>query len=735
MSFLVTMPLAAFLACRSQKKTEETLAVSILISILILIVSGLMSTFQTGCLVIILLNLLALAGCIEVFIRDRKSFRFSVCTAGVAAYLVLGVLMFTASYGRYLQAADEFTYWGRLSKMYYTSSNFNDIGDMFIRYLEIGAIWDFFSTRMWSHYSVGIMTFGHAMMILSFLMPVFCDFSGNWKKDGRKWLTVLFMIWMFPMLGAGVFHGYVTLYADMLLGAAMIYTLMMFLRREETGEHFYQIGLLFGLAAVVLMKQAGMILGAVLILVIAGTTLATHPKQNRKQWLISMIEIVIAYVMAAFIANGIPALLGGGGAYTGLASVLFHRWPLILIALAAVTFWLWLFLRSGSRFVLTIPIVAGYTAAILLYMIKSSSLTLHQNSLVLFAVLKTVMCAGASHMGDWLQLSDYAVVNLIMVLGLVAELLLHHQTERRRLLMGICRVSVYAAATCVALNILYTGEDYTGVTFLLTAVFVIGEVLIVGGYLRRRMAIPAEKGGLCVSLSFWMFYFLMIGLVMYLLFYYSGIAVAYGLPQEGWSTQNARSLWRYLFSYMGPLIFLLGYILLKKKEENYIGSFNPFWAVMLLIFLDANLVLGVSQLYDKPQKTDFKGIEGITFQEGDVLTFLDANSDNEPNAMVDFEYQIYPGNYDRTTISTNWYEDDVLYGTRMTPQEVSAMLLGDGCTYVYLRNVDLEKDFAEYYTPIFEDPAEISYDRLYHVEQGKDGLVSLVYVPRKVNNE
>lgn len=94
--------------------------------------------------------------------------------------------------------------------------------------------------------------------------------------------------------------------------------------------------------------------------------------------------------------------------------------------------------------------------------------------------------------------------------------------------------------------------------------------------------------------------------------------------------------------------------------------------------------------------------------------------------------QVYPGNCDIDLFSINWYEDDTLYGTRMTPEEVSGMLEVNQCSYVYLRNIDMEKGFAEYYSPIFANEKDISYDRLYRVEQGRNGLVSLVYVPRQV---
>ena len=76
-----------------------------------------------------------------------------------------------------------------------------------------------------------------------------------------------------------------TLYADMLLGAAMIYVLIMFLRWQEEKREFHFGCMLLGLAVVVLTKQAGMILGAILVLVIAGTTLAVQPETNRKSWL------------------------------------------------------------------------------------------------------------------------------------------------------------------------------------------------------------------------------------------------------------------------------------------------------------------------------------------------------------------------------------------------------------------------------------------------------------------
>lgn len=732
MSFIVILPLAACIAYLSKRKIEETLSISIFFTILVLIGTGLLATFQAGCVLITAVNVIAAGCCIYWLFCSRERMKSCLFTKGMAAYLLLGILMFIASYGRYLQAADEFTYWGKIAKFYYVNGKFGDLAGVVVRYLEISALWDYYSTKMWTHFSVGIMTFGHAMMILSFLMPVFSEFSGRGKRTWGKWLAAVVMIWMFPMLGAGVFHGYVTLYADMLLGAAMIYVLVMFLRWQEEKREFYFGCMLLGLAVVVLTKQAGMILGAILVLVIAGTTLAVQPETNRKNWLWMMTRVVFAYAAAALAANGVPALLGGGGAYTGLAASLLQHWGILAAGLVAAALWLFCFCKVGSRYILTVPVILAYVMAILLYMVKGSSLSLHENGLVLFAVLKTVMCGSASHMGYWWGMSDYTVVNLLLMLGLLGELLLYHTSGKGKLFPDLCRLGVLAAAVCTALNVLYEGESYSALTFLLTFVLVVGEVIIFCCYFRKRAERILKNGGFYRSVSFWMYYYLIIGLVMYLLFYYSGIAVAYGIPKEGWSTQNARSLWRYLFSYMGPLVFLLGYRMLRKADHEYVGNYNPFWGIMLLFLLDSNLVLGVSQLYDKPEKIDFKGIEGISFESGDVISFVNANADNEPNAMGDFSYQVYPGNCDGNLFSINWYEDDILYGTRMTPEEVSGMLEAIQCSYVYLRNIDMEKGFAEYYSPIFADENDISYDRLYRVEQGRNGLVSLVYVPRQV---
>ena len=154
MSFIVTLPLAACIAYLSKRKIEETLSISIFFTILVLIGTGLPATFQAGCVMITAVNVIAAGGCIYWLFRSRERMKSCLFTKGMAAYLLLGILMFIASYGRYLQAADEYNYWGKYAKYYYTNGRLGVLAGVGARYLEISTLWDFFSTKMWTHFSV-----------------------------------------------------------------------------------------------------------------------------------------------------------------------------------------------------------------------------------------------------------------------------------------------------------------------------------------------------------------------------------------------------------------------------------------------------------------------------------------------------------------------------------------------------------------------------------------------------
>lgn len=739
MSFIVIIPVAACIAYFTERRIEETLSISIIGSILILIAAGLLKSFTAGCICILGINAFAALFCLTKLIRDRKRASACILTCGLTAYLIFGILMFVICYRRYLQASDEFTYWAPMAKFYYMNDRFGSASEQVNRYLEISAVWDFFSTKLWPRFSTGMMTLGHAMMILGFLMPVFSEFGKkpadrkNRISELGKWLAVMGMIWMFPMLGAGQFHGYVTLYADMLLGASMCYTLVMFLRFEEQRDRFHYFCMLLGIATIVMTKQAGTVLGAILVLIIGGTQLAAHPEEKRGTWMRYMAGTVAAFLAGALVSNGVAALLGGGGAYTGLVAKLAQHGIILTGAALIVILWLLLFWKSGNRLLLTVPIVSCYIAAILLYMVKGTDLSRDQGQMVLYAVLKTVMSSGSSHMGHWLPLSDYAVVNLLCLLGLGAETLICHKKAAKKLIPGLCRVTVLMAAVCVVLNCLYESEEYNVWTFVATALLVLTEVAFMIYYLQCRR--KEETWPQRMPLGVWMFWYLGIGLVMYVLFYYSGIMTAYGEPVPGVSSNNARSLWRYLFSYMGPMVFMMLYMLLRKPKEKFAGNWNPFWTIAMLILLDTDLAFGISQIYVKPQEYEFKGIDGITFEQSDIVEFIDSNEENEPGVRGDFYLQIYPGSGNFTELSNNWYQDEKLYGVRMTPSDVSDMLLEEGCSYVYLRNADFEKGFAAYYAELFKDPDSISYDRLYCVEEDENGRVSLEYVPRNMDRE
>ena len=72
MSFIVIIPAAACIAYLTDRKIEETLSVSMIGSILILIAAGLLKSFTAGCICILGINVLAALFCLLKLVRDRN---------------------------------------------------------------------------------------------------------------------------------------------------------------------------------------------------------------------------------------------------------------------------------------------------------------------------------------------------------------------------------------------------------------------------------------------------------------------------------------------------------------------------------------------------------------------------------------------------------------------------------------------------------------------------------------
>lgn len=735
MAFVVVIPVAAWLAYRYEKRIEETQVLSIVLSMMILTVAGAAGSFTIGSYAIVALNVIAAAACVASIVKNRNSMQHrdrllhAIVTPGAAAYLVLCGLMFVASYGRYYASFDEFHYWAPNIRNYYMTDQFGSM-----RYLEISAVWDLFATRMWLRLSSGMMMLGQATMILAYLVPVYADSKGKvTRRSITRWLLLTVMIWMLPMFGAGQFHGYVSLYADMFLGAGMIYTLVSYIRYRESHDPFYYVSMMCGLASVVLGKQAGLILGAILLFVMAGTSLAANPSQDQKWWLHRAAGVAAVYIVAAVIALGVPIVHGGGGAYYDYMIRAMRYWPLVLAAIVLVAVWVWLFVRSGSRLLVTVPFILVFVGGMGALAVLKSGLNLHQVGQVAYSTCKTFMDSNNSHLGSYCPISDYMLLNIVFVLGAFAEVLIYGKRQLREILPVFLPIAAAFAAVSLALKQLYSTEEYSAITFVLTVALLCAEAMLLAWYLRKRSVWFAAAGG--GSEQFWLFYFLVIGCILYMVFYFSGMLTSFGEPEEGNTEQTARSLWRYMFSYMAPLLFTAGYLLLRKEDRAYAGRWNPFWCVFVFILLDADLALGVSQLYDRPQELRFTGMEGITLEEDASVCIVDMNADNEPNIHGDFYYQAYPVASYKGIRLNDWFVNGDTYGTRMTPNEVAEMLTDDELTfdYVYLRYIDLERGFAEYYADLFEDSAEISSDRLYRVETADDGAATLEYVPRQVD--
>lgn len=728
MAFVVVVPVAAWLAYRYERRIEETQVLSIFLSMMILVAAGVAGSFTIGSYAVVTMNLVALIADVVLLVRDHERMRHAVLTPGAVAYFILCAIMFIACYGRYLQSSDEFTYWAPLIRSYYYNGRFGDS----MRYLEISAVWDSFATRVWLRCSTGMMMLGHATMVLSYLIPVYADCKGRMTgtRTVRCFLLTA-MIWMLPMFGAGQFHGYISLYADMFLGAGMIYTLISFLRYRQGHHRFYYVSVLMGLASVVLAKQAGLVLGAILLFVMAGSSLAANPMQDRKIWARDAAGIVTGYMAAVLIAAGVPTAAGGTGTYAAYATSALRHWPFLVIVLVIVCAWILFFIHNSSRFLLTVPYILVFSGGVTSIALLRMELNLHQVLQVVYATCKTFLNHTSSHVGWYCGLSDYMLLNLVFTIGALAEILVYGRAHLQVLLPRYLTLTAEIAAISLALDAFYASEEFSVITFVLTAILMITEAILLARYLHGRQKWFTEQSG--GPIYFWLFYYLVIGCVLYLLFYLSGMLMAFGEPEEYNSAQTARSLWRYMYSYMASPLFVAGYLVLRKEDCAYVGGYNPFWCLLTLVLLNTNIALGVGQLYDRPHEIHFTGMDGITLNADDVVCLVDMNMDNEPLAVSDYRYQFYMEleSLDRV-IDPNWFVDDALYGTRMTCEEIGEMLTENGCTYVYLRYVDMERGFAEYYADLFTESWEISTDRLYRVVTGNDGMVTLEYVPRQV---
>lgn len=273
MSFLFAILIATAIAIRFNKKIVETLAVSVFLCITVLYISGLITSFIPGIIIILGTVLLSLVYIIVMGTRKKILYYSNQIFWGLFICILIAVYFLIVSYGRYLTDGDEFVHWGIAVKYYYTLNDYSNIAltsDRASRYPPAATIWNYFTIRFWPNCSTGFMYWGQQVFILSLFAPLF-NFIDNTKKDYLKSIAISLFIVSVPYFiyeTDGDTQKFTLLGADLLVGAVFVYALMMFRKYLKTNDRYYYIASVWSTFILVLTKQTGLVMAFLLIYIV-----------------------------------------------------------------------------------------------------------------------------------------------------------------------------------------------------------------------------------------------------------------------------------------------------------------------------------------------------------------------------------------------------------------------------------------------------------------------------------
>ncbi len=284
-----------------KKKFEDIVGLAFFAIITILYLSGLVTTFIPGLLVIILMALVSVFFLAYIFLKDHSTVCRLLEDKAIWGFVILSGYFLVVSHARYLDHSDEFIHWGNAVKYYYLLSDYSNsriTTDQSMWYPPAATLSSYFFTRFWITCSTGMMYWGYQVFIVSILLPMFRKVkkSASMFAFGVLLLFILSLPY-FPVDDAGNTLLYTNLGPDILIGVLLFYIIICFREYVDKGEKFYFIAALWGLFIITLVKQLGFVFAFLAIFVIGGLNIKRNyeVKKNVLEIILCIVSVMLAF--------------------------------------------------------------------------------------------------------------------------------------------------------------------------------------------------------------------------------------------------------------------------------------------------------------------------------------------------------------------------------------------------------------------------------------------------------
>lgn len=280
------------IACKFNKKIEETLALAMIVLTSIIYAIGLNFSLLIGVYVDIALVVASIVYLIVALTKDKTKARQVFITWGALAFVLYFFVIALYSYNRGYDHPDDFYCWGLMIKGFYEFKNmFSNLSSAITAgQPPFMCLWDYFNVELSGGYSEFMCFVSHNMFVMSLVLPFFAHI--NEKLNAKRFVVMMAILpCLFVLSGL---EGFRTILMDGALAAFVIFIILNVIKYTQTSEKYYYIASLCAVAAICLVKRMGVVFAGLSILI---ATITLFEKKRK-----SYIEI-IGYVIAATLST------------------------------------------------------------------------------------------------------------------------------------------------------------------------------------------------------------------------------------------------------------------------------------------------------------------------------------------------------------------------------------------------------------------------------------------------
>lgn len=280
------------IACKFNKKIEETLALAMIILTSIIYVIGLNFSLLMGVYFDVVLVVASLIYLITTVVKDRTKAKHVFITWGALAFILYFFVIALYSYNRGYDHPDDFYCWGLMIKGFY---EFKDMFSDLSSAITAGqppfmCLWDYFNVELSGGYSEFVCFVSHNMFVMSLVLPFFAHI--NEKLNAKRFVVMMAVLpCLFVLSGL---EGFRTILMDGALAAFVIFIILNVIKYIQTSEKYYYVASLLAIAAICLVKRMGVVFAGLSILIATITLLKKKEKAHYE---------IVGYVLMATLST------------------------------------------------------------------------------------------------------------------------------------------------------------------------------------------------------------------------------------------------------------------------------------------------------------------------------------------------------------------------------------------------------------------------------------------------